>query len=233
MALADEILTRGNWRIVIRPNNHGDPRVPYRDLESTLVGARIQLRGWDFPHFDRPGSIRRKMSSILQETDWNYYREVWEFFQTGEFSYLLAIHEDWVERSSGWGPPANLAEHGPLLGVGDTLFRWTEIFTFASRLATTTAGDPSMYISVEIHGLNGRRLWVDSPRRAPFDGARTTDVETYAYGSTVERDALISNFRSLAVDQTLELFARFGWNPERGLLEDQQNELRGLASQQA
>jgi hypothetical protein len=170
------------------------------------------------------------MASILQETDWNYYRELWEFYQTGQFTYLIAIHEDWVERSPGWGPPANVGQGAPLLGVGDAIFRLTETFAFASRLAATPAGDSSMHMKIEINGLAGRQLWVDSPRRLQFDDAFVTDADAYVYEETIERQTLVANFRSYAVDQALELFARFGWNPSRRLIEEQQGELRGLSA---
>jgi len=229
VALADDIRSRGHWWIVIAPADHVEGRLPYRELEATVAKAKVQLRGWDFPHLDRPGSIRRRMSSIAQETDWNYYREIWEFFQTGQFTYLIGIHEDWTERSLGWGPPPHLVEQGRLLGIGDALFRLTETLAFASRLSQTSAGGNEIHTRIEIHGLRDRRLWVDSPSRMPFDGQYVTDVETYVFEDTIDRQELIANFRSIAVDQALELYARFGWNPTRELVEGQQGELRGVS----
>jgi hypothetical protein len=226
--LADAIRSRGHWWIVMHPLPHRGDRIPYRDLDRTLDGARIQLRGWDFPHFDRAGNLRRRSSSILQETDWRYYREMWEFSQTGQFTYLIGIHEDWIERSPGWGPPPDIAERGRLLGVGDTIARMTEIFVFGSRLIASAAGDDAMHLKIEISQLQGRSLWVDSPRRIQFDAVFASDAETFIHEDDHSREQLETNALALAVDQSLEVFARFGWNPPRHMIEEQQAQLRNV-----
>jgi hypothetical protein len=226
--LADEIRSRGHWRIYLQPTPPAGDRLPHRDLQPTLASARVQLRGWDFPHLDRAGTVRRRSASILGETDWRYYREVWEFWQTGLFTYLIGIHEDWGERAPGWGPSPEVATRGALLGVGDTIARMTEIFVFAARLARSPAGAERMSIAIEISPLDGRSLWIDSPRRVQLDGVFASDAKAFAYTGEVERNALETHCLSLAVDQSLEVFARFGWQASRVNVEREQSELRNL-----
>src|SRR2546428_602147 len=157
--LEEEIRSRGYWWIVIRPASYVPNRIDFLDLETILRRARIQLRGWDFPHIDERNPLKRRLKSITGFTDWMYYREIWRFYQSGQFSYLMGIHEDWVDRTNaanfglGWGRPQALASKGPLLGVGDALFRITEAYQFASKLAVTPAGDDKMHIKIEVHGL--------------------------------------------------------------------------------
>src|SRR5712692_4445961 len=157
----EEIRSRGHWWIVIHPVDYVPQRLPLTELEQVLQRARVQLRGWDFPHVSDRDPITTRTKSIRGRTDWMYYRELWRFYQSGQFAYLLGIHEDWIERTdpgsfgARWGPPPGLAAQGPLLGVGDALFRITETFEFASRLAVTPAGGEAMQIKIEVHGLKG------------------------------------------------------------------------------
>jgi hypothetical protein len=57
----------------------------------------------------------------------------------------------------------------------------------------------------------------------------TTDAASYVYEDRVERQALLANYKAWAVDQALELYARFGWTPSRALIEEEQSELRWLS----
>jgi hypothetical protein len=169
--------------------------------------------------------LQQRTQSILQETDWRYYRETWEFWQTGLFTYLIGIHEDWTERAPGWGPPPHLTRRGALLGIGDTIARMTEVFLFAGRLAASRVGADVMHLAIEISQLNGRSLWMDSPRRRDLDGVFTSAVDTFLYDDHLESGALQAHGLSLAVDRSLDVFARFGWHPPRSVVEAQQSEL--------
>jgi hypothetical protein len=227
MTLAHEIQTQGHWQIIVRPTKFIPDRIPYNELESTLTRAKVSLRGWDFPHIGESNELRRRLSSVGFETDWNYYREISQFYQSGQFAYLLAIHEDWADRAGErWRPPAYFAQRGPLLGVGDTLSRFTEVFAFASKLALTPAGDDEMFIKVELRRLTNRMLWVDSPNRSSFDNEYRTDLEIYPMTRVVPRGELVADYKRIAVEETANLFKRFGWDASLPLLSEQQNELR-------
>lgn len=197
-------------------------------LEPILRRCVVQLRGWDFPHFGDRDPIVWRMKSIAGKTEWQYYREVWRFYRSGQFSYLGGIHEDWIDQVEfpRWGPPANLRERGSLLGVGDTLFRMTEIFEFASRLAVTPAGGDAIHIKVEVHNLKDRMLWVDNPNRFPMERDYRADVETYVSEDQFAAAQLAAEARTLAAQWALELFRRFGFSPPLSMLLDQQKELR-------
>ncbi len=230
--LEDEIRGRGYWWIAIRPARFVEKRIELSALDGILRRARVQLRGWDFPHIDdtRPPTYRLK--SISGSTDWMYYREVWRFYQSGQFSYLLGIHEDWVERATNigfgpaWGPPRHLAEQGRLLGVGDALFRYTEAFQFASKLAVTPAGDDRMHLKIELSGLKDRMLWVDSPHRISMDNKYRAGINSFPLEGDYTSSELASQGRELAAEAARQLFMRFGWHPPIETLKQQQSELR-------
>jgi hypothetical protein len=223
--LTDSIRSKGHWFIRIRPATFEPKRIPeYSALESIISRTAVRLRGWDFPHVGRYEELHRGFDWIGHETDWEYYREAWSLYQSGQFAYLLGIHEDWADRSQGWGPPKRLQEHGGLLGVGDTLFRFTEVFEFAARLAVTEAGDDSMYVGVDVKGLQNRSLWVDDPNRGSMEHWYTAHFDVYPYQEVVRRSVLVAEARELALKATLELFQRFGWTPSIELMRSQQAE---------
>jgi hypothetical protein len=226
--LEDAIRSRGHWWIVIHPADYVEKRVEMDRLEPILRRSVVQLRGWDFPHFSDRDPIAWRMKSIAGKTEWQYYREVLRFYCSGQFSYLGGIHEDWFDQVEfpRWGPPAALRERGSLLGVGDALFRMTEVFEFASRLAVTPAGGDAMNIKVEVHNLRDRMLWVDSPNRFPMDHEYRADIESYISEDQFAASQLAAGARPLAANWTLELLRRFGFKPPLSMLLDQQNELR-------
>lgn len=226
--LTDEIKSKGYWSIVIRPSSFVEKRISdYSRLLPILEATSVRLRGWDFPHIDHRTQLIRELDSIGQETDWEYFKEAWRFFQTGQFASLLAIHEDWAESTEAqWRPPPHLIRQGPLLGVGDTLYRFTEIFEFAARLAMSEAGSEKMHIKVELRGIKGRSLWVDDPGRGSFDHHYVSGMETFPFEVDVERQFLVAKAREMAIGPTVELFKRFGWNASVDILKDQQGQLR-------
>jgi hypothetical protein len=55
---------------------------------------------------------------------------------------------------------------------------------------------------------------------------RTTASDAFDAGAqTLSVEQLVANPRELALDAASELFARFGWNPDRGLLRENLDEL--------
>src|SRR5207244_7494242 len=93
-ALTAAIREKGHWRIVVRPATYVPDRVPYASLRQTIEKSVVQLRGWDFPHLDRQRGARHGNDWVGGETDWSYYKEAWRFSVTGQFVYLVGIHED-------------------------------------------------------------------------------------------------------------------------------------------
>jgi hypothetical protein len=106
----------------------------------------------------------------------------------------------------------------------------TEMFEFARRLAVTSLGDEAMHLKVEIHGINGRTLWVDSPNRFPMERDYRAEIETFVIEDQIPTTQLVAESRSLAADWARELFMRFGWSPPIEMLRGQQEELRWQAS---
>ncbi len=109
-----------------------------------------------------------------------------------------------------------------------TVYRFTEIFEFASRLALTSAGDQQPHIDIESHNLEGRRLWVDEMNRLPFHQKHGASIKMLPYSVDVSRTLLVAQPRELALTPMVELFQRFGWDPDATILKEMQSKLRRM-----
>jgi len=220
--LLEKIKSKGHWQVVIRPLTFKKTRIlEIKNLLPLLEKTSVQFRGWDFPHIDRDAP-ERGLDWIGQECDWDDILEMWRFYQSGQFVHISGVRYDWRDLSK-WFRGKN---PGPVLGIGDTVFRFTEIFEFAARLAFTEAGDDQMHIDISLKGLRGRALWVDSPNRMPVRQTYTASIDEFPYSIDLSRTRLIAEARELALQPANELFQRFGWEPSLESLRSQQSELR-------
>lgn len=222
--LLDKIRSRGHWDVVIRPGSFNPVRVPdISSLYAIVQNASVDLRGWDFPHIDVHSQVHVDVDWVGQESEWDAFLEVWRLYQSGQFVDVSGIWHDWHDQSTltrapeGWRP-------GTLLPVLDTLFRFTEIFEFAARLALTAAGDNLITIEVSVAGLKGRSLWMDSLKR-PMFRQYATSLEALPYRVELRRAELIAQPRELALVPAIELFRRFGWQVTLDRLREFQAEI--------
>jgi len=226
-SLLDKINSRGYWRVVIRPQTFVEKRISQiTELYPIVQNTSVELRGWDFPHLDPHTQTHIDIDWIGQESEWEIFLEIWRFYQSGQFIDIAGMHEDWYDQRHSI--PAAFGDWRPglILGIGNTLFRFTEIFEFAARLAMTQAGDDTMHIEITVSNLAGRKLWVDSPSRMPMLHDYTASIRELPYQIELSRTELIAAPRELALKPAIELFRRFGWNPSRDILRDHQKELR-------
>jgi hypothetical protein len=223
--LLEIIRSRGYWRVVIRPGSFVERRVSnISALYPLLQNISVQFRGWDFPHLDTRNEPHIDSDWVGQETDWSYYRELWRFYQSGQFVHISALAEDWIGGSSDPAAP-QIWKPGNSLSVERTVFRFTETFELASRLALTEAGDEQMHVEILVNGLGGRDLRVDSEKRVPFSLGKKASIKEMPFKVDLSRTQLVTEPRDLALKPALELFRRFGWDPSLEILRDIQGEL--------
>jgi hypothetical protein len=155
---------------------------------------------------------------VGQESAWNHHLEVWRMWMSGQFTSISGFASEWRDRSDFW--PADRAwKPGATLGVMESLLRYVEAFTFASRLSVTRAGDEEMQIDLTTANLAGRTLIMDDPSR--FLGARTYQgtIGSFPYSVQVQREALLADPRSFAITAARELYSRFGLDVSADALE--------------
>lgn len=221
--LLDTIKSRGYWRVVVRPSVYPERRLSRHDLELIIVRSRVSLRGWDFPHVSQREPIRRFKDGIAQGTDWEHYREYWRFYQSGQFIYLGGIANDWRDESGLWPGRYDLSNRE--MGFISTIYRFTEIFEFAARLAVTEVGTPDMHVGVELHGMDGRRFYMDDTSRVPFHERSPISVGEWEGVWKGSRDELVSRRGQLAIEMLQDLFDLWGLVIQEEVIEYHQQRL--------
>jgi hypothetical protein len=213
MRAADLIRERVHWDVVVRPERHVPGLVPYASLLGVINSATVRMRGWPLPFIGRSNSMIRGDDYIGQDVvdGPTEHTEAWRFFTSGQFAMLRVISAD---RGPGREQQAEEIE------VWEPLFFLTELVELAVRLSSTSAGTEPTVIEAILRGAQGRRLVGENGRQLPDD--YVTDAPAIRVARTVAREELITDARQLAVDMTLEVFARFGFAPSvAGTLQDQ------------
>ena len=223
--LLDKLQSRGHWYVAIRPVMFVEERVPnLLDLPRILERTSVHLRGWDFPHIDTRNEMQRQPDHVEQLFEWDMYLEAFRFFKSGQFIHFSGMTADWLDQSAlskapdGWQP-------GQTLRVPSAVFKLTEIFEFAARLAITDAGGEAMNIEIGVRNIAGRVLSMKSQNRLGFGREQRADAAEYPYEILLETKDLVSSPRSHALNPATELFRLFGWDPSPEVLKGIQDEL--------
>jgi hypothetical protein len=224
--LSQRIRQRGYWQTVILPSQIKEDRLKIsRGLIPLLRQQAVDLRGWDFPHVDLNTPPQIESDSIGQDTEWDHFHELWRLFKSGKFLHLAGMRHDW-----GASIQLSLLETAvpgqPLIGVGDAIFRFTEIVEFGARFTEAFLSAEEAAICVEVGGLRGRRLVIDDPHRY---GHRETFVATtrrpFMARIEVARGYATAMLRARARDCARELYALFGYEISEAVLQDWQGKI--------
>jgi hypothetical protein len=209
--LSNEIRSRGYWEVAIRPAHFAAKRLPdISSLYPIVSKTFVTLRGWDFPHVEPSAKTRINIDWIGQEFVWEIHLSAWRFYQSGHFIFLGGMPVDWRENSSIW-PASDDWEPGSLLGVGDAIFRFTEIFEFAARLAQSEAGDDPMHVDVTVGNLKDRCLYAERGTSWLPYPKHQTSMDEYRCSEELSQAELLATARQTALRAANELFKRFGW----------------------
>lgn len=205
--ILDKIRSRGYWKVVIRPTRYEDDRLTLDECRQAVVDNVVFFRGWDYPHTNRSDIVAGE-TWVQHTTDWSHYVEWWRMTQSGQFVHLFGIQEDWEPEAlvAGYAD----TDPGDALSVLNALFAITEIFEFASRLATSTVLEDEAYVEISLTGLEGRTLIMLDPGRI-LSGRYTCAVNELTQNWTLTTEELLGGSRELALDYAGWLFNRFNW----------------------
>jgi hypothetical protein len=221
--LEQQIRSRGYWRVVIRPSLFIAERAPLRALETIARDTVVQLRGWDYPHFPRDG-VTRGDDSIEAPTEAAFiaHLELWRLYQSGQFIHLFGMREDWVGETPL--PGLGNVKPGELLSLESTLYTITEIFLFAARLAQRMALGPEVIVEYGLHGLQNRTLATFNPARdSLFLGPQgKANAPSFERTVTEQAERIMARAPEIAIEQTLKLYERFGWDPSKESVQEEQ-----------
>ena len=223
--ILDKIRSHGYWDIRIRPVTFEPERLSLTELYPLLMHASLNYRGWEFPYIT-PRMPEYGNDWIGLEIQEQWALQTWRFFQSGQFAAEVGFLDDWENLMHGtkedWVP-------GKLLSALDVVFRLTEIFGLASRLAITDVYRDERFVVIDftLCNVQGRILHDRGAlnKRFPVFGY-TTAAEKMLHTVTLAKEDVIGRPRELALEAAQYVFQRFGWNPSTQLLDTIQSELQ-------
>jgi hypothetical protein len=230
-ALIEKIKSRGYWRVVVRPTQYK------KDLISSLSEclrlteeSKVSLRGWDYPHIARRGEgLVNGDDWVESSTDWEPYIEHWRFYQSAQFVHLFNCREDWRDIDERGGPRRRSSLPESFLEPIWAVYRTTEIYEFAARLAAKSIFGNSLSISVELHNMKGRTLFLTDPSRGQLLGDYTCQIDDISFSKkTMSVEVLLAKSRELALENIVHLFERFTWDVDRIPMDVLKNDQRKL-----
>ncbi len=221
--LITEIQSRGYWELVIRPESFVQERIDFGHLYPLVRDSAVNLRGHSFPFVSpepTPGE-----DWISKEFSLSWVIETWNLYQSGQFVYLGGILDDWRDRmsfplSEGW-------KLGTTLTIEEVVYRCTEFFEFASRLALADVYqlNGKMHIEILVTGLKGRVLSVDRYNRLPIPRGSPTLANSAPYRREFTQGDLVAQPRRLALRAATAIFNRFNWSPSEDYLQGIQSDI--------
>jgi hypothetical protein len=223
--ILEKINSRGYWRVGIRPAEFESRLVEDISALFPLVEKNVvRFRGWDFPHIDYREPYHIDIDWVGQEFDWQHKKEIWRFYQSGQFIHISCMSIDWRDESTLWPADEHWAP-SQVLGIGETIARFTEIFEFATRLSLSEAGSERMHLEVVLSNLKGRQLYVDSISRWDLHSTYRASLNEFPYQLDTTRQELIATQRNRALLAANEVFKRFGWASTTEVLKSWQEEV--------
>lgn len=221
--LLENIKSRGHWKVIIRPTTFIKKRVADRSaLRSILEKNSVESKGWSFPHVSSHGPLEMGDDWIGQELSFDYIKEFWRFYQSGQFVHYFGMPEDWgyesnqrLSREKGY--------HQLIMDSLEVVTQCTEILEFAARLSLTEAGDSEIILEITVSNMEDHFLQLpgggpETIRRIPE--AREPQME---YRCALPRHELVAETKELALPPALKVFECFHWNPGVGVLRDLQD----------
>jgi len=229
-----KIKERGYWEIVLRPFQFQDKKFSHQQLRNWLQKHQVTNRGWYYPHISENkdyGDYYNVQGYVESYVHWSSYVENFRFYQSGQYVHYKGMQEDRINDdiplSSQWNtsmqnPPPKQLFLEPIMA----LYQLTEIFLFASRLASEGVFGEQAVISIKLHNMNHRILRTLDFRRPGFYN-RECHSQKIELGPFIKTPKdLESEYAKLAIDNAIGILALFDYtsNTLRDTFEkDQQN----------
>ena len=221
----------GYWHVnffpsVFNPELINDP-VKCRDI---IKQNLISLRGWNYPHVPNHNDEKQELYIAGDKAeswiDWEIFKEVWRFYQSGQFLSLFGVYDDWYQEDSWLGNELfkKVKPDSQLDAVGVVL-KMTEILLFTKNMVDSEVYDhDTIQLEIELVNMKGRKLAIMDPRRIPLfqDYICYTDKITLPVKKLSANDPT-KDFEKIAMDFCEHIFKQFQWDsfPRNSFEEDQ------------
>lgn len=223
----------GYWKVLVQPSIFEKERISSLVEGKDLIrNCSVTIRGRDFPHIkgDEPDN---GIDWIESGTDFIHIKEYWRFYQSAQFVYYSAIRDDYRKEKIMRKLPSPIYVYAPsyedvpsrFMSYTNIVYRITEIYEFASRLAEKDVFGNSFNLSIAFKGMEDRLLitWTGDFSQ-PFI-CKLNEFEYQPSGEYKTND-FIANKHKYSEDCIVWIFQRFNWDsPPRALIREEQRKL--------
>jgi hypothetical protein len=168
------------WTVLFRPETYSPERIPtLTECVKLVEKARVQLRGWDFPHLAmREDECNGTVRGSTWTGSWTNFMgnvEYWQLFQSGQFVHFSAVRE---ATEPQWRIKLQREAMSHLQHIHDIdwdaipgyvslvnlVYVITEYFEFAARICQAGIYQGDIEIAIGLHGARGFLLTTEWSR---------------------------------------------------------------------
>lgn len=212
--ILEKLKSRGYFRIELRPTKFTKDTFTLTECKEIIEKNQVRLRGWYFPHIGKTnGDFYNADDHIVGFVDTSRHYDIFKMFRSGQFVYYLNFWEDWIQHEP-YGYNVEFREGVIRPNVKEvimTLYTITEIFLFASRLASSNFPDKTMHVSIELKNCENRALILDQFGRSLHD-TYTCKIPEFKIEKDIPLENIMTDYASLALDTTFKIFEQFNWD---------------------
>jgi len=205
-----KIKTRGYWEVLIRPGEFDETRIsPVGKCHEIVRELAVRWRGWPFPCYEIKTRPTTATDHIEQVVDSGFHIEFWRYYQSGQFVHFLSMREDWLAEETVMSLPP--IPPGETLWISVAVWSFTEIYEFASRLASKGLLGDTCKLSATLHGTKGRTLAFPQEERLLYD-SYTCRIDSVPHDVSITATELMARSSELALEHAAWTFQRFDWH---------------------
>lgn len=230
-----ELKEHGYWEIVLKPEPHQyvKEKFSFDDLQNLVVTNQVKRRGIPFPYLSRrsPSNYYVKDDFVESFTRLGGHLTAFRFYRSGQFVHYVNMVEDTL------GAGGSMFElHDPhrgrsYLSPSACLYQLTEIFLFASRLATKGVFGDRTIIQIDLHNLNGRVLRHNDNKHFPFHNEYLCHTNKIPIRLEKTPPELQAEHDDLAVKACTRILEQFGFSKyDHNALKSDQRDFYGRVS---
>lgn len=228
--IVEKIKSGPYWRVNIRPSVYNKDKInSLSQIREMIEQCKVTLRGWYFPHIDYSRTTNGN-DWVQSEYTSDDIIEFWRFYQSAQFVHYLSVYEDYTLKAQGRKPTYLLArgEHESPSGYVEiliTLYRLTEIYEFAMRLAQKDVFGEGVYIHVTLAGIRNFQLFFFDSGRVLFDKYKS-GIDEINLESKMSVQELLAKGHEEAIKQAIKIYERFNWlEPPKSIFIEEQKKL--------
>ena len=230
VSVLTEIKEQGYWCVEFQPLAIDNKRIDsLPKCHEVVKKAWVQLRGWDYPHWPDSNSNKHALYNcngyIESWTNFGRYKEVWRMYQNAQFVHFFAMKEDYDNDGifSSSIPPVI---PGSSLYVISTVYKFTEIYEFLSRLAQQGIYKEGVRVLIRLHNTINRKLSLEDPGRVGLSTDYKTANPEIKFDNTYTAQDILEKAEHFAFTLIVKTFHQFNWNnPPEMTIKDDQNKL--------